>query len=98
MQGPTGSSGVQRRENRGQASGLRRPQITSPQRQAVGFGAGAAVRSNFFSASKAASSSFRARPLLSMLPRPRQSARRGTKQRFSMAWARGLPSGRTARR
>ena len=41
MQGPTGSSGVQRCENIGQSSGRRRPQITSPQRQAVGFAAGA---------------------------------------------------------
>ena len=46
MQGPTGSSGVQRRPNRGHSSGPSRPQITSPQRQAVGFAAGAAVRAH----------------------------------------------------
>jgi hypothetical protein len=51
MQGPTGSSGVQRLPNMGQPSGLRLPHITSPQRQAVGFAAGTWLSLNFFSAS-----------------------------------------------
>ena len=41
MQGPTGSSGVQRRENKGHSCGASRPVMTSPQRQAVtGFASG----------------------------------------------------------
>ena len=51
MQGPTGSSGTQRLPKSGHSAGLRRPVMTSPQRQAVGFVSSPYATPNFFSAS-----------------------------------------------
>ena len=97
MQGPTGSSGVQRREKSGHCVGVILPVMTSPQRQAVTLFASRMRIENFFSASKAESSSRSFNPLASISPRPRQISRRGMKHFSIIARASGLPCGATAR-
>ena len=98
MQGPTGSSGVQRFPKSGHCAGVSLPVMTSPQRQAVVLAAALYVTPNFFSASYSASSSRSARPLCSIAPRPRQRSRRASKHFSIIARASGLPCGATARR
>ena len=66
MQGNTRSSGVQSFPKSGQPSGANRPDITSPQRQAVGASAAPGLMSKIFDASQTESYTRNARTLASI--------------------------------
>ena len=91
--GRAGDSGVQARAKAGQSAGAWRPVRICPQAQGDGGRVlrGASAGRNC-SASKAANSARRRRPLAGMTPRPRHSASTGVKTSAMAASAARLPS------